>query len=53
LDTNEMLEQRINYLHDNPVRAGFVTQPEDWSYSSAIDYYSENEKGLLELVLLT
>jgi putative transposase len=53
LDTNEMLEQRINYLHDNPVRAGFVTQPEDWLYSSAIDYYSENEKGLLELVLLT
>ena len=52
LDTNEMLEQRINYLHENPVRAGFVSTAEQWLYSSAIDYYTENEKGLLELVLL-
>lgn len=53
LDTNEMLQQRLNYLHENPVRAGFVTKAEDWLYSSAIDYYTENEKGLFELVLLT
>lgn len=53
LDTNEMLEQRMNYLHDNPVRAGFVTSPEHWLYSSAIDYFTENEKGLLELVVVT
>jgi putative transposase len=53
LDTNEMLEQRMNYLHENPVRAGFVTASEHWLYSSAVDYYTENEKGLLELMLLT
>jgi putative transposase len=52
LDTNEMLEQRMIYLHENPVRAGFVTTSEQWLYSSAVDYYTENEKGLLELVLL-
>lgn len=52
LDVNEILEERINYLHNNPVRAGFVSQPEHWLYSSAIDYCTTNEKGLLELVLL-
>jgi len=43
----------MNYLHENPVRAGFVTVAEHWQYSSAIDYYTEIEKGLLELVVLT
>jgi len=27
--------QKLNYLHENPVRKGFVTKPEDWKYSSA------------------
>ena len=53
LDSNFMLEQRMNYLHENPVRAGFVTSPEQWLFSSAVDYYTEHEKGLLTLVLLT
>lgn len=53
LDTNEMLQQRMNYLHENPVRAGFVTSPEYWYYSSAADYHTNKEKGLLDLVLLT
>ena len=53
LDTNDMLEQRMNYLHENPVRAGFVTSPEQWLYSSAADYYTDYEKGLLKLVFLT
>lgn len=48
-----MLEQRMNYLHENPLRAGFVTAAQYWLYSSAVDYYTENEKGLLGLVLLT
>lgn len=53
LDTNEMLEQRMNYLHENPVRAGFVSSPEQWLYSSAVDYYTLNGQGFVELVLLT
>ena len=27
--------QKLNYLHENPVRKGFVAKPEDWKYSSA------------------
>ena len=46
----EMYKERFIYLHENPVRAGFVEKPEDWRHSSAIDYYSEKRKGLLELV---
>jgi putative transposase len=52
LDTNEMFEQRLTYLHENPVRSGFVLLPENWLYSSAADYYTSNQKGLLDLVLL-
>ena len=40
----------MTYLHDNPVRAGFVALPEQWLYSSAIDYYVKGGKGLLDTV---
>jgi putative transposase len=29
---------RINYIHMNPVRAGYVNRPEHWKYSSAANY---------------
>lgn len=47
LNTIEKLRQRLNYLHENPVVAGFVEKPEDWLYSSAVDYYT-NRKGLID-----
>ncbi len=28
--------QKLDYMHYNPVEAGFVVMPEDWKYSSAI-----------------
>lgn len=31
----KVLWQKINYIHMNPVRAGWVTEPEHWWYSSA------------------
>ncbi len=49
LDTEIKFPQRFIYLHENPVRAGFVREPQDWQYSSSIDCYS-NGKGLLRLV---
>lgn len=39
--------QKLNYIHQNPVEAGFVELEEDYLYSSARDFH--NEKGLLEL----
>ncbi len=48
--TNEMIEQRLTYIHNNPVQAGLVWQPQDWCYSSAADY--AGEKGYLKVALL-
>lgn len=52
LNNVSMFNQRLKYLHENPVRAGFVLSPEYWQYSSAIDYYVINGKRLLDLILL-
>ncbi|MFZ5447714.1 MAG: REP-associated tyrosine transposase [Thermodesulfobacteriota bacterium] len=45
--SEEMLHQKIDYLHHNPVRIGVVERSEDWVYSSARDY--AGVKGLIEL----
>ena len=50
LNTNEMMDQRLDYLHHNPVEAGFVSEPEHWRYSSAIDY--AGGKGLLDVCFI-
>lgn len=42
--------QKLNYIHQNPVRAEFVNNPEDYRYSSAIDY--AGGKGLLDVVVI-
>ena len=31
----KVMQQKINYIHMNPVRAGWVAEPENWWYSSA------------------
>ena len=51
LATEKFITQKINYLHENPVRAGFVNNAADWQYSSAIDYY-KNKKGMIEISML-
>lgn len=38
LDSNAMLEQRLLYIHNNPVESGLVINAEDYLYSSASDY---------------
>jgi hypothetical protein len=40
-----MIDQKLNYIHNNPVEAGFVEKAEDYLYSSARDY--AGMKGLL------
>jgi putative transposase len=50
-DTDEILETRLQYLHENPVRANIVRNEQDYIYSSGIDYYTD-EKGLIEVDLL-
>ena len=45
--TREFFQQKINYIHQNPVRAGLVEKEEEYRNSSARDFY--NMKGLIEL----
>jgi REP element-mobilizing transposase RayT len=39
ITSEEMLQQKIDYIHENPVRIGLVEKSEDWLYSSARNYY--------------
>lgn len=48
LNTAEKIKQRLDYLHENPVRSGLVWEPWHYKYSSGIDYYT-NEHGLLKI----
>ena len=36
--SQKFIEQKIEYIHQNPVRAGIVTTPVDYLYSSARNY---------------
>ena len=44
-------DQKLNYIHNNPVKAELVNCPEDYRYSSAIDY--AGGKGLLKVEIVT
>lgn len=48
--SNHVIQEKINYIHQNPVEAGLVFRAEDYVYSSAIDY--AGEKGLLENIII-
>ena len=41
--TNNMIQQKVDYIHYNPVEAGFVNQPQEWRLSSA------NEQSAIKL----
>jgi REP element-mobilizing transposase RayT len=36
--SQKFIEQKVNYIHNNPVRSGIVSSPEDYLYSSASNY---------------
>jgi len=44
--SNEVIQQKIDYIHNNPVEDGIVFRPEDYKYSSASDY--AGVKGVLD-----
>lgn len=43
----EMMRQKVEYIHQNPVKRGYVDDAFHWRYSSARDYAGEG--GLLEV----
>lgn len=44
------IDNAINYIHENPVRAGIVHRAEDYTYSSAYDY--AGGKGFVKMELM-
>jgi putative transposase len=50
LESQTFLLQRLHYLHDNPVRQGIVENPEDYLYSSALNY--SGKTGLVKVELI-
>jgi putative transposase len=51
LNTNEMIDQRLDYIHNNPVEAGIVLSAEHYLYSSAVNYAGLPEK-LIDVILV-
>jgi REP element-mobilizing transposase RayT len=45
--SEEMMIKKIEYIHNNPVRRGYVDNPTDWRYSSAGNY--EGKEGLIAM----
>ena len=47
IQSEDMMRQKIEYIHQNPVKRGYVDAAEHWRYSSARDY--AGSCGLLEV----
>ena len=49
INTYKFYKQKLDYIHNNPVRQEIVSRPEDYWYSSARDYCGD--KGLLNVIV--
>jgi putative transposase len=47
IQTDAIMIAKINYIHLNPVKRGYVDEAKHWRYSSARDY--EGIKGLIDV----
>ena len=47
IEGDVMLRQKLEYIHNNPVKRGFVDDPEHWRWSSARCY--AGCEGLVEV----
>jgi REP element-mobilizing transposase RayT len=47
---NDYFEQKLEYIHNNPVKAEIVSFPYEYRYSSAVDY--AGGKGLIPVVVV-
>ena len=45
--TTQKKNEKINYMHFNPVKRGLVERPTDWNWSSC-RFYAKGEKGVCD-----
>jgi len=50
VETNWFIKQKVNYIHNNPVKEKIVGLPEDYYFSSARNYASLDND--LDVILL-
>ena len=49
--SKDFLSQKLDYIHNNPVKAGLVWEAQYYALSSAIDY-AEGRKGRVDIFLI-
>jgi hypothetical protein len=49
IETEAVLRQKVEYIHNNPVKRGYVDLPEHWRYSSARNYLGQ--EGLIDVAV--
>ena len=47
----KFIQQKIKYIHENPVKEGITEKPWEYLYSSSRDYEA-NQKGLVEIIFV-
>ncbi|MFK5976953.1 MAG: transposase [Sulfurovum sp.] len=47
IQNSAIMKNKIEYIHNNPIKRGFVDEPWHWKYSSARDY--EGMQGLIDI----
>ena len=52
ISSNKFIQQKIAYIHNNPVRSSIVSVPEEYIYSSAKNYAGMEADSLLDIILL-
>ncbi|XOU94636.1 MAG: REP-associated tyrosine transposase [Candidatus Kerfeldbacteria bacterium] len=50
--SDNKLNEKLNYIHYNPVRAGLCAEPEDWIWSS-YSYYKFGKQGKININNIT
>lgn len=49
--SKDFFKQKLQYIHENPVRSGFVNKAENYPYSSAANYLGK--QGLLKINIIS
>ena len=49
ISSEAVLRQKLEYIHQNPVKRGYVDLPEHWRYSSARNY--AGQEGLIDICM--
>ncbi len=50
LYSTAVTKQKLDYIHNNPVEAGFVTEPAQWKYSSARNIAGEDPAFYIDAI---